>query len=95
MHAHQHLRSADLIRKKIIQTETLPVAAGAGIGFVPCAQAVQMAGLIQIAPPQSDWAAPLWLVSHVDLHRTAKVQALLAFLKARADLWGRAPQISA
>jgi hypothetical protein len=32
-------------------------------------------------PPKEEWAAPLWLVTHVDLHRTAKVQALLAHLK--------------
>ena len=28
-----------------------------------------------------DWASPLWLVTHVDLHRTTKVQAFLTFLK--------------
>lgn len=85
---------AIVFRSDDVHAQWAAVAAGAGIGFVPCAQAAQMTGLIQIAPPQSDWAAPLWLVSHVDLHRTAKVQALLVFLKARADLWGRAPQIS-
>ena len=30
-----------------------------------------------------EWSAALWLVTHVDLHRTAKVQALLKFLKVR------------
>ena len=30
---------------------------------------------------------PLWLVTHVDLHRTTKVQAFLRFLKDRAKGW--------
>jgi hypothetical protein len=29
----------------------------------------------------------LWLVTHVDLHRTTKVQALLRFLKQEASGW--------
>ena len=32
-------------------------------------------------PPPPDWFGMLWLVTHVDLHRTAKVQSFLAFLK--------------
>jgi DNA-binding transcriptional LysR family regulator len=63
------------------------IAAGIGIGFVPCLKAAQMPDLVQIVPPRAEWAAPLWLLSHVDLHRTAKVQALLAFLKKRVPDW--------
>jgi len=29
----------------------------------------------------------MWLVTHVDLHRSPKVQSLLAFLKQRARQW--------
>jgi hypothetical protein len=29
----------------------------------------------------------LWLVTHVDLHRTTKVQSFLTFLKAEAKSW--------
>jgi DNA-binding transcriptional LysR family regulator len=57
------------------------VIAGAGIGFLGVHEAAQHPDLIQILPPQDDWTAPLWLVTHVDLHRTAKVQAFLAHLK--------------
>ena len=31
--------------------------------------------------------APLWLVTHVDLHRTNKVQSFLKFLKERSKEW--------
>lgn len=57
------------------------VRSGAGIGFMPVAQGAEDPDLIEVMPPKEEWAAPLWLVTHVDLHRTAKVQALLAHLK--------------
>ena len=87
--------AALVFRSDDVHAQWAAIAAGAGIGFVPCAQAVLMPGLVQIAPPQAEWAAPLWLVSHVDLHRTAKVQALLTFLKQHTGAWGRGPQDTA
>ena len=87
--------SAVVFRSDDVHAQWAAIAAGAGIGFISCTQAAWMKGLVQIAPPQLDWAAPLWLVSHVDLHRTAKVQALLAFLKSRAEVWARAAKASA
>jgi hypothetical protein len=35
--------------------------------------------------PRPEWQSPLWLVSHVDLHRTPKVQAALAAFKAMSQ----------
>ncbi|MCC1490982.1 LysR family transcriptional regulator [Cognatishimia sp. F0-27] len=57
------------------------ILAGAGIGFFGVREAEQQPDLVQIRPPREDWTAPLWLVTHVDLHRTAKVQAFLKHLK--------------
>lgn len=59
------------------------ILAGAGIGFVPTQALLQHPELKEVMPRQDEWAAPLWLVTHVDLHRTAKVQAFLRFLKDR------------
>ena len=56
--------------------------AGAGLGFLPTREAKNNPDLELVMGPQEDWASPLWLVTHVDLHRTAKVQAFLAHLKA-------------
>ncbi|QBF29970.1 LysR family transcriptional regulator [Thalassococcus sp. S3] len=64
------------------------VAAGAGIGFVAVCDAARRSDLVEVHPPMDDWSAPLWLVTHVDLHRTAKVQSFLKFLKAAAKDWG-------
>jgi len=37
---------------------------------------------VEVIPPSDAWSTALWTVTHVDLHRTAKVQAFLARLKA-------------
>ncbi len=59
------------------------ILAGAGVGFVPTQALMHHPELTEVAPRQEEWAAPLWLVTHVDLHRTTKVQAFLRFLKDR------------
>jgi DNA-binding transcriptional LysR family regulator len=61
---------------------TQAVREGAGIGFVTCSMGDLDPDLVEVMPPKEEWAAQLWLVTHVDLHRTAKVQAVLAALKA-------------
>lgn len=63
------------------------VLAGAGIGFMPIMEARENPDLVEIMPPREDWSSPLWLVTHVDLHRTNKVQAFLKFLKDRSQDW--------
>lgn len=57
------------------------VLAGAGIGFFSNIVARNFPDLVEVHAPRPEWSATLWLVTHVDLHRTAKVQALLRFLK--------------
>lgn len=57
------------------------ILAGAGIGFVLTQELRSHPELTEVIPRQDAWAAPLWIVTHVDLHRTTKVQAFLRFLK--------------
>lgn len=66
---------------------THAVRAGAGMGFVPVWDARRDDSLIEIMGPQPEWSGNLWLVTHVDLHRTTKVQAFLKFLKERSKSW--------
>ncbi|MFV0514078.1 MAG: LysR family transcriptional regulator [Jhaorihella sp.] len=63
------------------------VLAGAGIGFLAKWEAARHPGLVEVMEPQPDWAGASWLVTHVDLHRSAKVQTFLSFLKDRAKDW--------
>ncbi len=64
------------------------VLLGAGIGFVPTTDLEKRDDLHQVIPPDEAWEVPVWVVTHVDLHRTAKVQSFLTALKARAKTWG-------
>lgn len=63
------------------------VLAGAGISFLSEWEAERFPSLIRLFAPRDDWTAPLWLVTHVDLHRTTKVQAFLKMLKEDAKSW--------
>ncbi len=57
------------------------IRAGAGLGFLASYDVQRTEDLVEVMPPLSEWSVQLWLVTHVDLHRTAKVQSFLSFLK--------------
>ncbi len=63
------------------------ILSGAGIGFFPSYQMQNHPDLVEVTPWREDWASDMLLITHVDLHRTAKVQALLSFLKAKSKDW--------
>lgn len=63
------------------------IRAGAGIGFLPVHEGRADPGLVEVMPPRTEWDSPLWLVTHVDLHRTLKVQRCLQHLKSAARDW--------
>ena len=81
--------SAYVFRSSDMRAMTEAVVAGAGIGFVPVYEAKRHTDLVQIMPPRDEWASQLWLVTHVDLHRAAKVQTFLKYLKSHAARWER------
>ena len=61
--------------------------AGAGIGFLAARLAADDPDLVEVLPPRPEWDSPLWIVTHVDLHRTLKVQSFLAHLKKASAAW--------
>jgi DNA-binding transcriptional LysR family regulator len=63
------------------------VRGGLGLGFMAQMAAAADPQLIEVMAPREEWQAPLWLVTHVDLHRTTKVQAFLQHIKAAARHW--------
>ncbi len=63
------------------------VRQGAGIGFIMAMRAADDPGLVEILPSRAEWDSALRIVTHVDLHRTRKVQAFLAHLKDAAKDW--------
>jgi DNA-binding transcriptional LysR family regulator len=63
------------------------VRQGAGIGFLSAYRGSEDPDLVEVLPPRPEWDAPLRIVTHVDLHRTRKVQAFLTHLKEAAKGW--------
>ena len=58
------------------------VFAGLGLGILTEFDVAERNDLTPVLPANPDWDVPLWLVSHVDLHRTEKVQEMLSHIKA-------------
>lgn len=63
------------------------VLVGVGLGFSTVWEAERFPELIRVFPAAEDWPISTWLVTHVDLHRTTKVQAFLNFLKEDSQNW--------
>lgn len=61
------------------------ILSGIGIGFFPTDKATQHPELIEILPHKEEWDVPLWIITHVDLHQTAKVKAFLTFLQGEIN----------
>lgn len=62
------------------------VHAGAGIGFLSVWAGQSNPDLVQMMASKPEWDSVVWLVTHVDLHRTPKIQTLLEFLKSQSGL---------
>lgn len=60
---------------------------GAGLGFLPVWDVDEGESLTQVLAPKQEWDINVRLITHVDLHRTTKVQTFLSFLKDRAQDW--------
>ena len=65
----------------------LPLIAGVGAGFLPVWQAELHDHLVPVCDAREEWASRIWLITHVDLHRTAKVQSFTQYLKEHAKGW--------
>jgi DNA-binding transcriptional LysR family regulator len=59
------------------------ILGGLGIGFMLKNEAQVNDQLIELFPPLKEWFVDHWLVTHGDLHRSAKVQAFLSILRSK------------
>ncbi len=89
--ALSHIMSAKWMRENVapeqvaLRVDSLitmadAVAAGFGVGWLLCPLAQSRAGLIQLRPPPSELDTQIWVLSHPDLKRVARVRALTEFL---------------
>ncbi len=63
------------------------IAAGAGIGLMPIFEAYRRDNIVELRPDMPELITKLWVVTHVDLHRTSKVQGFTKYLKEAAKSW--------
>ena len=61
---------------------------GIGIGFIADWDRDGTDHLIEMLPPLEDWTARVWLVTHMDLHRTARCKALCGSSRIRSRAGG-------
>ena len=59
---------------------------GMGIGLFPTFLALENKDLELVMPLIDDWRIDLWILTHVDLHRTAKVKACFDLIRKQAQL---------
>lgn len=57
---------------------------GEGVGFLPVILTEDLTGVEQVSPALPEWSVQSWMVTHVDVHWTEKVQSMLNCLKAIA-----------
>jgi len=81
---------ATAIRFRVDDSASLldAIRAGAGIGFMPSYRVKDIPEMTEVLPHRPEWSTDFHLVTHVDLHRSPKVQALLNHLKSRVKGWG-------
>lgn len=58
------------------------ISNGIGIGFASKSEASKQDGLIEILPPQEPIVAQVWIITHMDVHRTRLIQEFIACLKS-------------
>jgi DNA-binding transcriptional LysR family regulator len=56
------------------------IESGLGVGHLPCFIGDFRPGLMRLAPPNPDYAADLWLLTHPDLRQSPRVRVFLDFL---------------
>lgn len=66
------------------------VEAGMGIGHLPCFIANARPQLVRLAPPEPDFSAGLWLLTHPDLRQSARVRVFMDFMAAEIGKQRRA-----
>ncbi|MEM9128077.1 MAG: LysR family transcriptional regulator [Pseudomonadota bacterium] len=62
------------------KARNLAICNGIGIGFIDDLHASCMKDLVEILPPDEAHSIDVWVVTHVDLHRTPNIQAFLEHL---------------
>ncbi|SPD64428.1 LysR family transcriptional regulator [Cupriavidus taiwanensis] len=83
-------------RSDSVAAVSAAIAAGLGLGFLPCMLGDIMPGLVRVGPVVPELRDELWLLTHPDIRRSRRVQAFMSFCAAavaerKALIEGREP----
>ena len=91
-----HLDRAEVrvrVRVDIFNAVAAMLRTGLGVGVLPTFMEEQHPELVAVSEPIPELAAPVWMLTHPDLRRTARVRAFMQFVgdAVAARLSARAP----
>jgi DNA-binding transcriptional LysR family regulator len=79
--ARQHIAPERIAgRFDTVHGLSIGVEAGLGIAHLPCFVGDARPGLRRLSPPEPEFTADLWLLTHPDLRHTPRIRALLDML---------------
>lgn len=96
-HVESRVAPVDIAyRSDSVAAVAAAIAAGLGLGFLPCMLGDAMAELIRVGPVVPELQDELWLLTHPDIRRSRRVQAFMSFCatavaRRKALIEGREP----
>lgn len=82
-----------VLQSSSISTVVDAIKTGIGVGFCPHSFVKDDPDIFSVWPHQEDWFLDYWIVTHMDAHRSAKVQAFLEVLRGLGFLGRAVPAI--
>jgi DNA-binding transcriptional LysR family regulator len=77
----EHLAHADVrLRVDIFNAKAAMLRTGIGVGVLPTFMQDKHPELVAVSEPIPELAAPVWMLTHPDLRRTARVRAFMQFV---------------
>jgi DNA-binding transcriptional LysR family regulator len=69
------------VRATSLQSQLAACRGGAGLALLPCLMADPFAELVRLIPPENVYSQDIWLIAHREIAETARVRAVLSFLR--------------
>jgi DNA-binding transcriptional LysR family regulator len=77
----EHLARANVrLRVDIFNAKASMLHTGIGIGVLPTFMEHKHPALVAVSEPITELAQPVWMLTHPDLRRTARVRAFMQFV---------------
>ena len=82
-----------VLRSNSLLTAVEAIKTGIGVGFCPNDFVKNDPDIFSVWPQQDEWCVNYWIVTHMDAHRSAKVQAFVEILRGLGVLGRSIPTL--